>query len=272
MKSNISLTYPTNLSELYISGEKNYIQFQSISYNAAKKVQGENNKLSIEAKSSITNAITLELNDTINLSDGHNWSAVSLIDANSSNIGDISKNVGDRLATIIEVGIAQKLLNLVSVGSIDPNIIENEITFNQGKTLINPNTTLIYNNTEPKQLNLEYIMRPINETESVVITKIIEEFKEKSRASAAISGIYFPNVWYIKTSSDNLNRLLESGPYLDEDNNISDKGIAFACTSVATNINTSFLYHNKFPNQITLGLSFIELKPRYKKNSEIYNK
>lgn len=272
--NDFNLIYPTNLSILYTERIKNYIQFQSLSYENVKRTVSENTT-NLSATPEISKAITLELGPELNLSDGHEWSAVSTISGRSRNgvNNTTAAMVGAGLQKIIsDVGegamlsIMDKIASIISLNSIDPNIASNEYNFSRGQTLINPNTTLIYSNTEPRGLNLSYIMRPIDENEAKIIIDIIDSFRQSSRGLSNTGGITFPNLWYIKTSSEPLNKLLESGPEDEADAN-KDYALPYACTKVGTNIATNYMYHNKYPNQITLDLGFMEIKPRYKRGS-----
>jgi hypothetical protein len=270
---NLNLMYPTDLSVLYSQGIKNYIQFQAISFEDAKRRIAEN-RTNFQVKANISSAITLELGPELNLSDGHSWNSVSTLSGRSGasndraiwhNIGLAIDNLKDRIGETTILNVIQKMTSALSLGTIDPDIAVNEYQLIKGATIINPNTTLIYSNSEPRSLSLSYIMRPIDETEAKIIINIIDKFKQSSRGVSSDSGISFPNMWYIKTSSEPLNILLESGPEDVNDSSL-DFGLPFACTNVGTNIATNYMYHNKYPNQISLNVQFTEIKPRYKRN------
>lgn len=260
------LVYPSNLNELYKSGSKNYIQFSPITFNNAKFIT-QNKKKSVESKPDMESAIILELGENLNISDNHSWAGGDTLgNLTWSGSWDTMKQIASRIGREMGVmgagNVASKVANFVG-SSIDANLIRNQYELSKGKTIINPNTTLVYNSTEPRSLSLLYIMRPIDENEAKVILSIVKKFKKFSRGtlgSDSMDGINFPNLWRLKTSSKVLNSYLESG----EESDGFDRSIPFACTTVGTNVSTDQMYHNEYPDQIDLSLSFVELRPRYR--------
>ncbi len=256
-----NLIYPINLSELYDGGAKNYVQFVAVSYNSAKHKSGATE--SIETKPTNTDYITLELPEEINAPESHRWESGELY--STSNVGSDLKNIfmnrGEGYLLEKSLGAMNKVPSLLGAG-IDTSVAMNQYKYQNGRTIINPNTTLLYDGTGLRSISFKFDFQPMNETEAKTITQIISTFKSNSRAQADPTGLTFPNLWRIITSSDELNRMLEFG---NETGNDEYSGaIPFALEDINPTYDTSFLYHNKYSPNISLLLDFKEIRPRYR--------
>jgi hypothetical protein len=267
------LKYPANLNDLYGKDEINIIKFIPHSFENSRF---ENFKYS--TKSIPNGVVFLELSDSITIGDSHSWEAGDTFGGRSKNPNTWQNSVSNHIDQVqdalqkigygVGFNIAGKALGMVGGQYLNDSTLQNTFVVGKGRTLVNPNTTLIYSSSGLRSLNLNFILKPEDEAEAKVITQIVNFFKYYSRGSTdidKIEGISFPYLWYISTSSDELNKLIESGEK-------ESTSILFACNSVSPVIKTNVMYHNNYPHEIDLTLEFTEMLPRYREISSKNNK
>jgi len=253
------LRYPDNLSELYKNAEVNIIKFVPISYDSNKLVTFNNKSTIVAAGDKGNGAVYLELSDNLNIEDSHSWEAGQTFGSNRPYIDQLQDAL-ERIGYGVVYNVVGKLVGLVGGEYLNESVLENAVTSNIGQTIINPNTTLIYNSSNLRTLNLDFVLKPESEAEAKDIVRIVDFFKFYSRGSITDNvsgGIKFPYLWYISTSSDILNNYLESG-------DAEEHSIFFACNSVNPSIKTNVMYYNTYPHEVDLSLSFTEMIPRYR--------
>lgn len=250
------MRFPSNLQKLYGKTDVNLIKFAPISFKSAK-MSISDSRTTFTAKPDMKNAVYMELPENMDISDSHSWEAGDTLGFGAMGATmDAMERIG-KGATERATG---KIAGLVSGSYLNEDVVKNQYQMNTGETVINPNTTLIFNSTGLRSLRIDFVLRPENEPEAREATEIVNFFKYYSRGSVTgkdYGGIQFPYLWYIQTTSDELNALIESG-------DAESESLLFACDTVNPKIHTDVMYHEKYPHQIDLSLAFTEMRPRYR--------
>lgn len=283
------LRYPLNIGQLYKDSNgnevlRNYIKFTRTKYKNATLVD-ETAKRRYQSSYDLKDTITLELPDEINIPDHYGWSSGELYATSNPfrgiNLGDFDsiagaltdvKNIFANRAQAVAIDKAISMANFIQMPlgtTIDSSVVKNQFSYGLGRTIVNPNTTLLFGGGSVRNFVITTEMQPMNKDEADMIEKIISLFRQASRGKADIYGVRFPDVWRISTSSPKLDRILDLG--YQGDNFYSPSGnpdpfigaTPFALTSFNPTVHTDFLYHNEYPHRITLTIEMTELKPKY---------
>ena len=212
-QEDIAVVYPIDLADLYGGG------FANVMYFTPSEFVGSIDGNELNGSISNLSTIALELPDEININESHQW------DSASSYVGMVNpgqklesfKQIGGRFVRNFVSGAADKVGSLSGVGA---NAASTTAEFTTGKKLINPHTVIVYNDSQLRTMNFQFVFNPVSKEEAESINRIVKMFQWYSRASVEHRGIAemaFPNYWKLATSSTSLNYLFEFPDSFDGD-------------------------------------------------------
>lgn len=259
MAEEITKRFPANLAQMYGDNLKNIIYFTPMEFNP--QIERDSNFIS---NSFVTKgSIALELPDEINFPDEHSY------ESGDSYIGF---NGISEFGSRVWKNVVRKTLDVSSTKlvGLDTSAGQRSLEFDSGRTWVNPHTLLVYSNSGIRDLTFNFTFRPQSLEESETLGNIIKSFQWHSRSTTQVSGLKFPHVWKIYTSSKHLNYLfdMQDGSVSNSENSskkypYETPKIPFVCTSINPTFHTGLLYHNEYPSQIDILLTMSEIKPKY---------